>query len=213
MYFKCRYFLCFLLLLVLLGCEQNSPKEESYIQTQIGKQIFLIPKVYLDDLQPKPIDDAVAMQVMYPDLKPLAESSQTLWRKGEWYKNIDLNFYNRNTVKPLKELLKSRIERFEVYRVVGKEYELIYRTQNADNPKDWGELWIEDDNVSHIRCGKQTVLDNGNKTSPQCHHNFLWKDQFVDLGYDKRLLPHWKEIKTNVIRILEGFEVAPEGEQ
>jgi hypothetical protein len=191
----------------LAGCvpEAKVPvPSEDIVQTIIAGQTFRIPKNYLYKSNPEPVDDSAMILVMYPDFKPPTERPNDLWKRGEWYRNIRILFADLKTMKSLDTILKNRIARLETSRIIGEEYGLIYQTQEEENPKDWGELWVEQEGYpAYIECSSPK---SGNPIL-RCKHVMNWKNLYIHLSYDKKFLPHWQAIKDNVIRILEEFEV------
>ncbi len=42
--------------------------------------------------------------------------------------------------------------------------------------------------------------------APQCSHTIYLYGFRIGIDYNKRLLPHWKEIKNNVLEMFESFK-------
>lgn len=168
--------------------------------------MFRIPEAYLQ--RPYPGEDRVAgILVMYPDLEPPKETPQQLWDKGEWYKNISFNFRYQKEVKPIEEGIKRSIEFGNLTKKVVDQHGLTYRTYPENSKVRRHEIWVEEDNSSYVRCSLKRKIGDRRYTTPQCIHRWVWKNQHIYASYDKRLLPHWKSIKTNINALLSSFEV------
>lgn len=207
--------LCFFLTACFPSKENHLSADTAKIVTgEIDGQTYYVPEVYFVPVAPGmsgPKDFSIYLQVLYPEFSPLLEPTQNLWTRGESYRYIRiLAKYNQGKkFKYASGAAQARLDAIirgrKNNQVVGEEYGLIHQTQTPDGIQDFDDVWIEKkDNriVSHITCGEKIL-----KTDvPQCVHWTYWDNFFVEIYYDKRLLPEWKRVQEEARALFDSFK-------
>jgi hypothetical protein len=177
-------------------------------RTEMAGNVLWIPALYYSPAIYEAKTDDVLLRALYPDLG-IVKDSDGLYRRNEQFKIIRMLVSRVRSNVPLEIVINDRIDRYETNNNKGVQYGLEYLTQMPNNPKDWGELWIEMDGekkMSFIDCDKVGV---GSIAIPQCSHQFILNGIFFDIGYDKKQLPNWKEIRDKSVALFEGFKTRP----
>lgn len=150
----------------------------------------------------------VLLIVMYPEFEPLKERPQKLWEQGKWDDKVVILFGDPTGRKTPPEVYTSLARSFSASEFNGEQHGLRYYSQPAGVENDGGELWIEpsDSHVaSVINCGKIVSP----RSNPQCSLHALQGGLWYDIGFDKDLLPHWKDIKDQSVALVESFKRKP----
>lgn len=197
--------LCFLLMCCI---PVPSPKNK-IIKKHIGEKIYYIPKGYfkLKDQAKDGEEKSIYVWAMYPNFSPLPASPTTLRREGVWFNNILILASFIENPKKSNKHLESVIKRNKATETSKDKYlGLIHKHQSKETfDPSWDDIFIEmkdEEIISFISCGHK----DSEITVPQCQQK-LWLGNFMtSISYNKKLLPHWKEIKDKTIGLLESFE-------
>ncbi len=197
----------FVVLLFLTGCSQQDEVHDPLAlhRAVLSGEMLFIPDVYLDFKYTSAGDESALIQMWYPGSNPVPGDPQELWRQGEWYQNVRLLLTNNKTIRNGANILQGQIDLQSADLLVGNEYGLAHYAQSDPHYaifKD--DLYIEDrENGSYIRCTKKQTADD---PVSLCKHKFGIGKMSFSITYDKRLLPDWKIIKTNVVAMYESFK-------
>lgn len=199
--------------LAACGLSACFPKNENptdpYIEIvkgEIEAQTYYVPKVYLNPPFKALGDDNIFVLMMYPDFTPIKEPPKELLKQDEWYRNIRI--LANHAKKPMgnQQLVKSKIEHFKAFEVVGEEYGLIHQKQPDGEIQDFKDVWLEvgenKEYISVVACSEKLT----EHSVPQCSHRMYWGNFHVKTSFNKRLLPEWKKIKKNTLALLESFK-------
>lgn len=205
--------------LILVACLPSKDRQISadtarIIRGEIDGQAYYVPEVYFvpnSSRMSDPKNFSIYIQVLYPEFSPILEPTQSLWTRGEGYRYVQI-LAKHNQGKKFKyasEAAQTRLDAIirgrKTTQVVGEEYGLLHQTQTPDGIQDFDDVWIEkkDDRiVSHITCGEKIL-----KTDvPQCVHWTYWDNFFMELRYDKRLLPEWEVVQEEARALFDSFK-------
>jgi hypothetical protein len=207
------------LCLFLTGCLPSKEKQLSadtakIVKGEIDGQTYYVPEVYFVPMASRMSDPksfSIYVQVLYPEFSPILELTQNLWTRGESYRYIHILAKHNQGKKfdhaseAAQTRLDASIRGRKTTQVVGEEYGLLHQTQTPDGIQDFDDVWIEkiDDRIiSHITCGEKIL-----KTDvPQCVHWTYWGNFFMEVYYDKRLLPEWKGVQEKARALFDSFK-------
>lgn len=200
--------LLFIAVLFVAACVPDKKADApEIVETVVAGQKLCIPREYIK-IPNDPNDSTVPIQTMYPDFLPLEKRPNEYWKEGEWWRHVDILIMPKSQFKSFDEIVANKIEFYGATLVQGLEHGLEKRAK-PDNTTgarlDRGDLWFEKngaDVVSIVQCTKK----HNKKTNPQCQNHFLIDSSFISVFYDKKLLPHWKEIKTKSIALIDSFD-------
>ena len=203
-----------LLILLLIGFLAPNKNYERLVQNihkaNVGGHELFIPKGYMSTSHSSAGGESGSIDTYYPGSAPILRGPSDLWKEDKWYKNVSILFYDlyRNGSRDFEKDAQNGLQGFESHfratKIVGNQYGLIYQTQPDNIKNDLDELWIERDGdrlISFINCGKKI----SERTTPQCTHYFRDGWFSYQILYDKRLLPEWKMIQTNVLALMQSF--------
>jgi hypothetical protein len=170
-----------------------------------------VPVAYFKTMIPPPGEqDAALLITLHPEFEPLKESQARIWEKGEWHRHVMILILSLSGKKTINELFTSLSQAFDATELQGIEYGLNAYSQ----PKgivNARELWLEGDEsapVSLIVCSKQ----EGETSHPQCTHYIKHAQLEYNISYDKKLLPHWREIRDKTNDLISRFKLPPPSE-
>lgn len=199
---------CFL----LAGCLPDNSKSPSIenaeiIKVQLEDATLYIPEKDFHKLgKPTPGSDSILLNVMYPDMTPILEKPNDLWKKGEWYRNISILISRSPKPVSIEELTQHKIESLKASKFVGDENGLKHYTQPDGGIKDHWDVWTEyEDNkiLSVITCSEKIIK----AAVPQCIQHLRPLALSLRLSYDKRLLKDAKKIREKVLSLLESYKI------
>lgn len=177
------------------------------VHVTYGTEDLHVPRAY--SFRPGTIGaESMFLQTFYPGLHVLLESWDELKQKDEHWKIIRmLVLYHPKSEISMHDLtVKMTEEHLKTTEIVGEEYGLIHKKQPESEIQDFDDAWLEKENgkyVSYINCSEKL-----NEISvPQCTHHFRINQKVaIQVSYDKRLLPEWKTIETNVLTLYDSFK-------
>jgi hypothetical protein len=183
-------------------------KTDSVYHVIINETDLWIDGDYFDSVVPSSIKSKdVLLRVTYPQFDPVGSASPSIMGVHPYY--IRWLIQDASVMKSLSEAYASQKRSLQADDFIGIQYELARFSQPNNKKNDGGDLWVEgskDMPDSFIRCSKK----HSEITKPQCSH-YVWADGFLyDIGYDKNLLPYWKEIKENIFSLTQNFKNKPE---
>ena len=176
----------------------------------IDGQRLCIPRTFVkgsDD----PNNNTVPIQTMYPNFLPLQKKAMDYWDEGIWWQNVSFLIMPPSKVQPYDKIIQNKIRRKNATLIAGEEFGLEKRGKPADTKGgalDSGDLWFEkegEDIISIISCSKK----HSDNSKPQCENVFVHQGVFVDMSFDKRLFPHWKDIKDKTTALIDSFICNP----
>lgn len=196
---------------VLVGCIPSENKEKAdkgfdVVKGEIGGEYYYVPKDYFKIKGRYFADNNIYLIAMYPDFTPLTKKPQELWEEKQWYRNLRIIGFKGNLSIDFDEFAKKNIENLKAYETIGEEYGLIHNKQPEPYVQDHYDIWLEKQDEKYttfITCTEQLT----ESSVPQCkQHFFLDENLRLRISFDKRLLPHWKNIKEKTIKMFESFE-------
>ncbi|PCJ99992.1 MAG: hypothetical protein COA45_04040 [Zetaproteobacteria bacterium] len=205
-----RLWISFIFIVLLTGCVPSDDKQEPsndvvIKQGVIGGKKYYVPEMYFKMKGGAISLDSIYVSAMYPTFTPMLEDHKKLRKEKEWYRNVRiLASYRKNLINP-DEVTKIMIKNLKAFEVVGEEYGLIHQKQPEEYVQDKRDMWLDKVDghyVSYISCSDK-ILETD---VPQCSHTIYVNSFSVGISYNKVLLPHWKEIKRNVLEMFESFE-------
>lgn len=181
------------------------------VEGEIGGKKYFVPDAYLFPLTTQVGPESMYLQVHYPTFVPLTETTEEMWKKGEMWKSFRLLI--SHMPQPKTDFHEFSIEMTKgkaATKLVGNEYGLTHKTQREDlnTPSLWQlqDVWFEEENgkyLSYITCTEK-ILETDN---PICTLNFRTDANLsYKITFNKHILPHWNEIKTSSIALVESFK-------
>ncbi len=186
---------------VLGGCE----RQEVYIRhANFGGHDLYIPSDYVVGVGSIGTEAAL-LQAWYPGAAIVPGRMENQIDRGEYWKSVRILINYLRLPQSFDEFSKKTESSYKATEFVAEEYGLTHMTQPAGGNKDTKDVWYEkkgDEVASRITCTERIL-----KTDvPQCRHSFFMaSDLVIDINYEKKLLPEWKTIKTNVESMIESF--------
>lgn len=189
---------------LISGCSKKAQKDPQEIREFfVGVQKYYIPRAYADFKYTSVGNESALIQAWYPGSTPVPGDPTELWKKGEWYKNVRILFTYYKKANPAGTM-KTLVELNKAEKKIGIEYGLEHYTQYDENRGFNDDIYIEDPKTgSFITCSKKT---DENDPVQMCTHYFYTGKVRFNVDYDKRLLPEWQAIKTNVMALYKSFE-------
>lgn len=192
---------------VLCGCLPSEQSEPEIIHAKLGTYELYIPKAYVKFRHTSIGNESALLQAWYPGSAIVpGDSSIELSKQGVWWKNVRILASKRNSTIPFDEFARKSTKYLDATEIVANEYGLIHYKQPAGYVQDKYDVWFEKVNgeiVSYITCTEQLT----STSVPQCSHEiFVDSKLWLKVSYDRRLLPEWKLIKTNVEDMFKSFQ-------
>ena len=201
-----KKFLLIVSFILLAGCNEQLSDVGEYHEIAIANKRLCIPSAYVNGSNDQS-NSTIPSRVMYPDFQPLTKSPQEYWGDGEWWRHVDFLISRIRTEKPFSYSFQQTINVLRAYEVVGPEYDgLIHYTQPEDEVADRSDVWVEKDEtdqvLSYLSCtDKLTPSD-----VPQCLYSLRYKTFFISSSFNKKFLPHWKELRAGITQLIDSFE-------
>lgn len=205
-----KYLLLFAALPLLGGClpdGSNIPKtkeEIKIISGNLGKEQFFIPKGYFKEGMADFNGGTISLQMIQPEFIPFVKSGQQMLDDGEHTKLIRVLANEQRSKEEFSPYILNRMGHFYAFEKLRNEFGLTHFTQPKGYVQDWDDVWVESEgkeNISYITCD-----DDNSVPFPQCTHAFEIGTVYVQIHYDKRILPEWKRIQNGVLQMFDSFQ-------
>ncbi|WP_154667824.1 hypothetical protein [Leisingera caerulea] len=203
-----KYTLSLFLLLFLLpgaACKDESRYTDEVVKGVVGKRDYFIPKSYFNKSVPPFTDNKIHLRTYFPSFLPRDEQER-INKETPWWTNLSILAsevqngsieFNASALKSVEYLDASHF----VENFFGLEH---YRQPNGTN-QDRYDVWYEKSEdgqiISYLTCSEKLA----DISVPQCTHYYRHHDIQIQLNYDRRLLPSWREIKANVLAVFDSF--------
>lgn len=190
------------------SAEPNSRYTDEVIERVVGGHTVFVPKEYLKFRTSSVGTRSMLIHAWYPGAAPppSGDSFDLRENQGIWWKNISiLATTGIHPTKTFDTFARQTTEHLSATVYVGEEHGLQHFTQEADGNPDAKDIWFEkssDEIKSFIRCSDKIT----DLSVPQCEH-VLWfaRDYRIHINYNRKLLPQWKVIRSNVLAMLDSF--------
>jgi len=162
-----------------------------------------IPRDYFEPKYVNPHEEDFSLEAKHDDFSPVNTTKLLT-------PDVRIAIANPRYYKPIDETLGLMVEDFEAVVDKGTQYGLTYLTQKPDNPKDWGEIWVEKKDgklISFIECDKTKPIVPQGITI--CNQRFMHDGMYIELGFDKRQLSEWRYFKDRSIALIDSFRTKP----
>ena len=194
---------------LLAGCPDKGAKQATpqLVQANIGGNNFYIPKSYLNMPYTSVGSESALIQAWYPGDKVVPGDPDDLWRQKQWYKNVRI-LISRVKISSIEPILITQQTLFQATKTVGAEYGLVHYTQLPEGMADHKDVWID---KSTSETGVFIACDHLENTAkipavPQCNQQFVIGHYYLQVHYDRRLLPHWQELQKHVAGLYNSFQ-------
>ncbi|PCJ99993.1 MAG: hypothetical protein COA45_04045 [Zetaproteobacteria bacterium] len=200
-----------LFIVLLTGCVPSDDKQEPsndivIKQGVIGGKKYYVPEQYLKMKGSAISSDGIYVRAMYPNFTPVLKDPKELRGEKEWYRSVRILAKKRNSNIEFNVFAEGKIKNLKAFEIVGEEYGLIHQKQPEEHVQDHDDIWLEKNNdeyVSLINCSEKIIETD----VPHCQMQIFYKSKFrIKASFNKVLLPHWKEIKRNVLEMFDSFE-------
>lgn len=189
-------------LLVSCGQAGGASEEVKIRQYSVGGIRLFVPDAYLNTKGSSIGRDAAFIQTFYPGSMPITEDPMELWRKGEWYKNINIVFQQADPSRA-PHVLNGQINLTKSFKSAGSRHGLQHFTQESESDSFKNDIWIDDkESGSFISCDDAQDAP----ANPQCTQYLFSETLFVQITYSKEFLPKWGLIKSNVLDMINSFQ-------
>lgn len=192
--------------LLLISHRPSVPPEPELIHAKIGASELYIPKEYLKFRHTGVGAKSALLQAWYPGsaIAP-GSSSLDLAKEGVWWKNISILVNERLSDISFDNFARKSTEYLDATELVGDEYGMMHYTQPKGFVQDKYDVWLEKNGeliTSYITCSERLIESD----IPQCTHKFFLDGGLrISISYDRRFLPEWKIIKSNVEDMFDSF--------
>lgn len=187
---------------------QNLKAPERYTKhIRLNNQDMRIPVgFFYTPPEPGVEQDGALLVTLFPDFRPLTESPQKLWEKGEWGRKVLVLIEAPQQRLRQNEYLAKLMEINFATRHVGRLYGLEHYKHPEDKRYDRKEILVNGGVASpngFIACTPPEQSQN-----PQCSHYFWTYNLFFEVSYDRTLLAEWHEIQKLVEQLVKQFHQA-----
>lgn len=195
--------------------KSNSDISPQIIQARLGNVELYIPKDYVRFGHTSIGTESALIQAWYPGATPVpgkGDNFTELWKQGLMPNHVRILLNSHPNIPQWDNNILKPLERLNATQIVGQEYGLLHKTQPEEKVKDLYDVWFEmkgDQVLSYITC-----TDESDKEwhYPQCSHYMKLgsyregRRVLAHISYDRRFLPDWEIIKTNVESMFDSFQ-------
>lgn len=196
---------CLLFVFIAPSCSPAGDNDH-VIHYKMGNHDLYIPQVYVHFSHTSVGHESGLIQAYYPGAAPVLKDPGILLDEHKWFKNVLILFDDIDQMSDFNFTrgFEATEDLTKANTIASYEYGLIHQTQPDGLKKDSDDIWVERDGqklISFIQCSKKYASG----VIPQCTHKTHDKDFLYTITYDKRLLPQWKLIRTNVFALMQSF--------
>ncbi|WP_143056933.1 hypothetical protein [Nitrosomonas marina] len=197
---------------LLIGCEPQidekaCTKNIELTHAVLNQHSLYIPLEYLKFIHTSVGNESALLQTWYPGGNIVPNGTPLEFIKEDvWWKNIRVLITSKRSAIPFGEFAQKTITHLEATELVGNEYGLIHYKQPENEVQDHSDVWVEKNEkntVSYIICSEHITKND----RPQCENHFFMNEKFwIKISYSRKLLSDWKNLKDNVINMIDSFE-------